>query len=313
MLELFLWILVFLASLFFLIKASSYFIKSSENIGIFLKLPPIIIGVIILSIGTSLPELISSIFAILKGSSEIVVSTVIGSNIANLFLILGITAIIAKKIVVNENVIKQDLPFFIGTSFLLVLILFNGFVSFYETLLLLFVFVFYLIYTIKEIDLSQTIVEKRPRKKDFLVNILIFSISLLAIYISAKYLIDATIKLSTILNIGTEIIAISAIAFGTSLPELIVSIKAVKLKKYDLAVGNIIGSNIFNILGILGVSSIFGKVAFDISSLIFPLGLMFLGTILIYFIILDKKITIQEGILLISFYVLFLLFLFNLL
>ncbi|MDD4049589.1 MAG: calcium/sodium antiporter [Candidatus ainarchaeum sp.] len=313
MLELFLWILVFLASLFFLIKASSYFIKSSENIGVFLKLPPIVIGVIILSIGTSLPELISSIFAILKGSSEIVVSTVIGSNIANLFLILGITAIIAKKIVVNENIIKQDLPFFIGTSFLLVLILFNGFVSFYETLLLLFIFVFYLIYTIKEIDLSQTIVEKKPRKKDFLVNILIFSLSLFVIYISAKFLIDATIKLSTLLNIGTELIAISAIAFGTSLPELIVSIKAVKLKKYDLAVGNIIGSNIFNILGILGLSSIFGKVVFSISSLIFPLGLMFLGTILIYFIILDRKITIQEGILLISFYILFLFFLLHLL
>jgi cation:H+ antiporter len=309
MLDLILWILVFLGSLFFLIKSSSYLIKSSENIGLYLKLPPIVIGVIILSIGTSLPELVSSIFAILKGSSEIVVSTVIGSNIANLFLIFGIISIIAKKLFVNKNLVKKDLPFFIGTSFLFILILYNGVVSFYETLLLLFIFVIYLIYTIKEINFSDTIVETRPKKKDFLLNILIFSVSLLVIYISAKLLIDATIKLSSLLNLGTEIIAISAISFGTSLPELIVSIKAIRLKKHDLAVGNIIGSNIFNILGVLGISSLFGKVSFNFSTLLFPLILLLLGSILFYFIVIDKKITIQEGLLLLSFYVLFLFFL----
>jgi len=308
MLTLLFWILIFIVSLFFLIKASDYFITSSENIGVYLKFPPIVIGIIILSIGTSLPELISSIFAVLKSSSEIVIGTVIGSNIANLFLVLGILAVVSKNLFINKKFIQKDVPFFIATSLLLFLVVFNGFVSIFETLILLFIFVIYIIYTIKEIDLSQTIVEKKPLKKEVLKNIFIFVLSIVVIYFGAKYLIDATISLSEILNIGKEIIAISAIAFGTSLPELVVSIKAIGLKKHDLAIGNIIGSNIFNVLGIIGISSLFGTVMFNLDAFLFPLILMVMGTFLIYFIFLDRKVTKQEGFLLLALYVFFLFF-----
>jgi cation:H+ antiporter len=310
MIDLIIWIIVFILSLFFLIKASDYFISSSENIGYYLNFPPIVIGIIILSIGTSLPELITSIFAILKDSSEIVIGTIIGSNISNLFLILGITAIVAKKIIINKNILRTEFTFFIATAFILILVIFNGVVTIYETIILLLLFITYIFYTIKEVKLTEVIQTKKSNK--IIRDLFIFFISIVFIYFSAKYLIEATINISSFLNIGKEIIAVSAIALGTSLPELTVSIKAIKLKKYDLAIGNVIGSNIFNIVGILGVSSLFGKVVFSIDSLLWPLGLMLVGTIISYFIMVDKKITIQEGILYISIYLLFLFFLFGL-
>jgi cation:H+ antiporter len=310
MLDLIFWIIIFILSLFFLVKSSDYFISSSENIGYYLKFPPIVIGIIILSIGTSLPELISSIFAILKDSSEIVIGTIIGSNISNIFLILGITTLVAKKIVVNKKIFRTEFPFFISTAFLLVLIILNGVVTIYESMVLLIIFITYIFYTIKEVKINDHIEIKKSKKIN--KDLFIFLISIIFIYFSAKYLIEATINISSFLNIGKEIIAVSAIALGTSLPELTVSIKAIKLKKYDLAIGNVIGSNIFNIVGILGVSSLFGKVVFSIDSLLWPLGLMLVGTIISYFIMVDKKITIQEGILYISIYLLFLFFLFGL-
>lgn len=309
MIDLIFWIIVFILSLFFLIKSSDYFITSSENIGAYLKFPPIVIGIIILSIGTSLPELISSIFAILKDSSEIVIGTIIGSNISNIFLILGITTIVAKKIIINKKILRTEFPFFIFTAFLLILIILNGIVTIYETIILLLIFVTYIFYTIKEVKITDNINIKKPKK--ITKDIFVFLISIVFIYFSAKYLIDATINISTFLNIGKEIIAVSAIALGTSLPELTVSIKAIRHKKYDLAIGNIIGSNIFNIVGILGISSLFGKVVFSIDTLLCPLGLMLVGTIISYFIMVDKKITIQEGILYLSTYLLFLFFLFG--
>ncbi len=311
MIDIFLWIIIFILSLLFLIKASDYFIHSSENIGYYLKLPPIIIGVIILSIGTSLPELISSIFAILKDSSEIVIGTVIGSNISNLFLILGITAIISKKIIINKKILSTEYPFFITASILIGFILFNGIVTIYETLILLIIFIFYIFYTIKEVKISEFIVDKKITKNTIKKDIIIFIFCIVVIYFSAKYLIIATINISSLLNIGTEIVAISAIALGTSLPELIVSIKAIKLKKSDLAIGNIIGSNIFNVVGILGISSLFGPVVFSINSFIFPYLLMVFGTIITFFIMIDKKITVQEGLLYLSMYLFFLFYLFG--
>jgi cation:H+ antiporter len=310
MIDLIIWIIVFILSLFFLIKASDYFISSSENIGYYLNFPPIVIGIIILSIGTSLPELITSIFAILKDSSEIVIGTIIGSNISNLFLILGITAIVAKKIIINKNILRAEFTFFIATAFLLILIIFNGVVTIYETIILLLLFITYIFYTIKELKLTEVIQNKKSNK--IIRDLFIFFISIVFIYFSAKYLIEATINISSFLNIGKEIIAVSAIALGTSLPELTVSIKAIRLKKHDLAIGNIIGSNIFNVVGILGISSLFGTVVFSITTLIFPLSLMLVGTIITYFIMVDKKITIQEGILYILLYALFLFFLFGL-
>ena len=125
--DLFLWIGIFIVSLLVLIKASGYFTDSAERIGIFFGIPAFIVGVTIVSIGTSLPELVSSIFAVLRNSSEIVAGNVIGSNIANIFLVLGITAIIGKKLKITYELSHVDMPFLVGSAFLLMLTVWTAF------------------------------------------------------------------------------------------------------------------------------------------------------------------------------------------
>jgi len=307
------WLGVFIASLLVLIKASGYLIDSSEVIGKALRLPAFIIGVTLVAIGTSLPELASSIFAVFSGASEIVISNVIGSNIANIFLILGITAIFAKKINVLHEIIHVDLPVLVGSAFFLVIAAWDGILTFFETSLFLAGLIIYLLYTVttqqeekKEDIIIKKKIKKELRKKKFDTKVLVvFLTSLFFIFIGAKYVVDSVIELSGILNIGVEIIAVTAIALGTSLPELAVSLSAIKTKKSEIAVGNILGSSIFNIFGVLGISGLFGSLVVPEIMITFGLPMILIATLMFFFIAQDKEITRWEGWLLLLFYVFF--------
>jgi len=135
--------------MFVLIKASDYFTDSAEKIGIFFGLPAFLIGVTIVSIGTSLPELITSIFAVLNNASEIVVSDVIGSNITNIFLVLGVSAIVGKRLKIGFEIIRVDLPMLIGSTFLLAITIYDGIFTLPEALLCILGIIIYLTYTVK--------------------------------------------------------------------------------------------------------------------------------------------------------------------
>ena len=125
--SLFFWIIVLIISLAALIKASDYFTESAEKIGLFFGMSPFIVGVTIVALGTSLPELITCIIAVLEQSSEIVIGNVVGSNIANIFLVFGITAIVGKKMTITHNIVKVDLPFLAGSAFLLAVTGWDGY------------------------------------------------------------------------------------------------------------------------------------------------------------------------------------------
>ena len=207
--HLLIWLGVFIASLLVLVKASKHLIGSSEIIGKALGLPAFIIGVTLVAVGTSLPELASSIFAVLRGSSEIVISNVIGSNIANIFLILGITAIFAKKIKVLHEIIHVDLPFLIGSAFFLAITMWDGILTLFETSLLLAGLIIYLFYTIttQKEEKGEDIITKRKIRKELKEKkfdgkvLVVFLVSLFFIFIGAKYVVDSVIELSSILNI----------------------------------------------------------------------------------------------------------------
>ena len=311
MLPLLIWIIVFVASLFCLIKSSDYFTDSAEKIGLYLGLPAFIVGVTIVAIGTSLPELASSIFAVLGNSSEIVVGNVVGSNITNIFLVLGITGIIGKKLKVTYELIHVDLPLLVGSAFLLAITVWDGIFTWPEALVCIGCFILYSVYIIKTQKKQETTKPKKPRKLDWkTIGILI--ISAFFIYLGAKYTIESVIRLSEIFNIGTEIIAISAVALGTSLPELMVSITAAKKGKQEMAVGNILGSNIFNTLAVMGIPALIGVLIIPKSILTFGLPIMLIATLLYFFITQDREITNWEGWLLLIFYILFIAKLFNL-
>lgn len=313
------WLGVFIVSLVVLIKASDYFVSSSSVIGKAMRLPAFIIGVTLVAIGTSLPELASSIFAVFKGNSEIVIGNVIGSNIANIFLVLGITVVFAKKIEVLREIIHIDLPLLVGSAFFLAITIWDGVFSFFETILLLLGLILYLVYTAstQEKDDKVTRVERKIkrelRKREFDMSaLLVFFVSAFFIFLGAKYTIDAVVNLSEILSIGTEIIAVSAIALGTSLPELVVSLSAVKTGKSEIAVGNILGSSIFNVFGVLGIAGLFGSIVVPDIMLSLGLPMMLIATVMFFFTAQDRRISQWEGGLLILFYVFFVAKLFGL-
>lgn len=317
--DLILWAAVFVVSLIVLIKASESFTIAAEKIGLFFGIPAFITGVVIVSLGTTLPELISSIIAVNQGASEIVIGTVLGSNITNVFLILGVTAIVAKKLNLFYELIHVDLPIFTASAFLAGMMILDGILTFGEAVLLVGGFLIYVFYTIatrkqhKKYKLENSI--RKPKKLHLKIPITLIITSIF-IFIAAKYTVDSLVQLSSILDIGKEIIAASALAIGTSLPELMVGICAAREGNAEMAVGNVLGANIFNAFAVFGISGLFGAlvVPAEMLSLGLPVllvGIMFLSALLYFFITLDKEITRWEGWILIIFYLFFLAKLFN--
>jgi len=310
------WPLIFLASLAVLVKASDYFTDSAERIGIAFGISPFIIGVTIVAVGTSTPELVSSILAVMKGSPEIVVGNVMGSNVTNILFILGLSAIVGKKMVTSYELANVDLPLFVGSAILLSLMVWDGAFSLAEALLCLALFIVYLLYAIsvewvadeavaRSLEAGGGVGHPTKRRLDPLAYLKLV-LSVFFLYIGANYTIVSVVKLSEMVNIGTEIIAASAVALGTSLPELVVSVKAAAMNKPELALGNILGSNIFNALGIMGVSALFGTLVIPEIITSFVMPMMIVATILYFVIIWEKEITLWEGWMLVIFYIFFL-------
>ena len=306
----FIWIIVFIISLIVLIKASGYFTDSAEKIGLYFGIPNFIVGVTIVAIGTSLPELISSIYAVLQDSSEIVVGNVVGSNITNIFLIIGITAIYSKKMKINYNLINVDLPLLICSAFLLAITIWDEKFSFLEALLCLAGMMIYLFYTI---SVGKNNNSNNTKKELHFKTLIILLISGIFIYVGAKYTVDSVVKIAEIINIGKEIVAATAIALGTSLPELAVTLSAAKKNKPEIAIGNILGSNIYNTFAVMGISALFGNLIIPATILTFALPMMLIATLLYFLITQDKEITQWEGWMLLIFYLLFIGNIFNIL
>jgi len=320
---LFIWILIFCVSLFILIKAADYFTEGAEKIGLALKISPFIIGVTIISIGTSLPELATSIIAIIKGQTEIVAANALGSNIANILLVIGFSAIVAGKLAVKRSLIDADLPLLAAATALIVVVLWDKQVTWGEGIVAILGYVVYAAYTIKAdkeeklkpegIMPGEDIPATRERRhhhrkkhREFnlkLIAVLIFSA--LFIYFGAEWTIKSITEIAIIIGIPSSMIAMSAMAVGTSLPELIVSVGAARKGKYEIALGNVFGSNIFNVLMVIGIPSLFKTLTVDQST--FSLGIPFLigATILYIFSGISKKIHNWEGMMYLLIYILF--------
>lgn len=328
-----LWILIFIFSLFILVKSAGYFVGFSERLGRILGISQFIIGVTIIGIGTSLPELTSSLVAVFKGSTEIVVANIVGSNIFNILLIVGITALFAKKIVVKRELINIDLPLLASaTAGLVVMVLWDGQITWKEGIIALATYLVYLLYTIqarkkedigtksitsilfdnlfsrfrkkaeKIAEQTQEIGEKKV-KMSLIVGLIV---SGLFVWLGAEFTIRGVIEISQILNIGTSVIALSAVAIGTSLPELMVSLKAIARKNYEAALGNIFGSNIFNGSFIIGICALFKPLVVSSSVLNIAVPFLIISTLLYIFSGISRRIYHFEGAMYLLIYILFL-------
>ena len=304
--EIWIWSAVFIASLAVLIKSSDFFVDASEKIGLALGLSPFVIGVTLVAVGTSLPELVSSVISVTEGASEFVAGNVVGSNITNICLIFAIVAVVSKKFNVEFDIMRVDTPFLAGSAFLLLLLCMDGSFDRFDGLISLLGMAVYLLYLSKADNPLLGDVEEHERPEKFpVLQVLIVVASAVGIYFGAKYTVESVIKLSEIAGIPNEIIALTAVALGTSLPELIVSIVAIRKSNAEMVVGNILGSNIFNTFAVMGVPAMIGTLVIPASVLAFSLPLMLAITLLFLFIVQDKEINRWEGLLLLLFYVVF--------
>ena len=307
--DLILYIAIFVISLAVLIKSSDYFTDAAEKFGLLIGLSPFIIGVTIVSIGTSLPELISSLFAVWANSSEIVIGNVVGSNIANIFLVIGAASVISYKQSINitYNLIRVDLPLFVGSALLLALEVWDRKFTKGEAWLLLLAYLMYTFYTLngtEEQEATENDSEEpiKRNSKTVIIQLLIIIISAIFLDLGAKYTIDSVIKISEVLEYGKEIIAMTAVALGTSLPELIVTVNASLKGKAELAVGNVLGSNVFNTFVVMGVPGLIGTLTIPKTVIMGGLPTMIAGTILLFFVAQDQQLTVWEGWLFFIFY-----------
>src|SRR3989344_4014270 len=325
------WIIVFIVSLGVLVKGADWLIASAEKIGLAFGLSPFIVGVTIVGVGTSFPELISSFMAVFKGVPDVVAANAIGSNIANILLVVGISAVIGKRLIVTKSLINLDLPLLAISTVLLLGVVWDKQITFGESVLMLVTYGIYLLYTVLHKDTEDTgeIAEFLParqerekhiaahKKEEFTrpkliaKDFVLLAIGILSLILGAKYLIDALVNLSAMLNIATGVIAITAVAVGTSLPELLVSAKAALQKKSEIALGNIFGSNVFNALVVIGLPGLFHVLPVD--NQIFTIGVptMALATLLFVISGISRRIHMWEGAFYLLVYVLFVAKLFN--
>jgi cation:H+ antiporter len=343
----FLHLLYFIIALAVLVKGSEYFVKSAAAIAEKFGISEFMIGLTLVAIGTSLPELAASIFAALANESELIIGNVVGSNIANVALIIGIAASIITIKTEEKMLIRDGFIMLFVTGFFYILMLTN-LLSKYTGILFVLLYFAYLIFlfetkektrneyhfkafipyffkfryllTIHRHVMKGLKYKKKHRKalrikalfsEKIYRDILIIFLSGLAIYFGAKYMIDEAIYFANYFNVPTNIVGVTLVAFGTSVPELSVTISAARKGYGTIAIGNIIGSNIANILLVTGTSSILIPLTISKITLLFSGPVMLLTSVmLLFFIESDWKIHRMEGISFLAIYIGFMIILF---
>ncbi len=250
-----------------LVKGADWFVDGASGIAEKFRIPQLIIGLTIVAMGTSAPEAAVSITAAFKGSADITIGNIVGSNILNILIILGLSAIIVALPVAKQT-IKVDLPFLIGISALLFVLGIDGMISLWDGVIMLAVFVAYLLYLIYRAKKHPEEVTEELSKNWPLWKSLVATVAGLGIVIwGSDIAVDAATKLARIFGMSEKLIGLTIVALGTSLPELFTSVTAARKGNTDIAIGNIAGSNIFNILFVVGLSSLIIPVPFASSFL----------------------------------------------
>jgi cation:H+ antiporter len=324
---------VFVVSLGALLASAEAFTRSAERIGVGLGISPFVVGATVVAAGTSLPELSASVIAGLAGEPGIVVGNVVGSNVANVLLVLGTTAAVAGRIDVDRELMRVDLPLLVASAGFLWLALADGAFAWYEGALALVGLVIYLQFAISDAFRLEEPVEdvladvtgepvdvdpRAPRDPAALApdvsigarTVLVALVALIGVFASANYLVESILDIAVGVGVGTEVVAITAVSVGTSLPEIGVSVAAVRQGNADIAVGNVLGSNVFNTFAVMGVPSLLAPVTVPSSVNRYALPAMLLATALYFFIAQDNEITRYDGFALLLLYATFVVNLF---
>ncbi len=296
-----------------LIGAAKFFTGAAERVGLAFGLSPFAVGVFIVALGTSLPELVASILAVHREQSEVVAGNVLGANTANLLFILGVVSAGSRKgIQLGEQYIAIDLNFMVGATAVLALVMFDGHVGALEGLALLAGYLAYMGYVLSEgrsasaeADFDAAVATEQ-RRRSLTRDWLTLAGSGLAIFLSANLVLDALVILADRIGISPAIASLTILSLGTTLPELAVGVAAARAGRAEMAVGNILGSCIFNTFGVLGAASLVGPVIVPPDLLRLPLPACVAAGVLFYLITQDKRVSRWEGLLLALLYLLLL-------
>lgn len=293
----FLQLLLLALGFFLLVKGADWFVEGASGIADRFGIPQLVIGLTIVAMGTSAPETAVSITAALKGNAQIAVGNVVGSNILNILIILGISSVITS-IAVAKTTIRYEIPIMLAITFLLLAFGANdGAIRLWEGIILLICFVAYLAYMFVMVKKGEMQSEELEDTKKPLWKLLLAVVIGLGFIISGSDVtVDAATALAQKFGMSEKFIGLTVVALGTSLPELVTSVIAAKKGKADIAIGNIVGSNIFNILFVIGTSALIIPVVFEMSFVIDCLVAVAAGVILWLCVFRKKKLKRLDGI-----------------
>lgn len=293
-----------------LVKGADFFVEGASGIAGKFGIPQLVIGLTIVAMGTSAPEAAVSITAALSGGEgvDLTVGNVLGSNIMNVLIILGITAVIIP-VAIQKSTLKIELPFMIGISAVFLgLGLTGNVITRLEGGILFGVFLLYMVYLLWMAKKGKEEVEEENQKKVWILLVMTV-LGAAAIVFGSDLVVDSASEIAGILGVSQRIIGLTIVAFGTSLPELVTSVTAAKRGKADIAIGNIVGSNIFNLLFVAGITALITPIAYAQNFLVDGLVTIGAGVLLLLGVIRKQELRRPVGILMIAGYAGYLVYL----
>lgn len=309
-------ILLIVLGFVLLIKGADFLVDGASSVAKKFHIPEIVIGLTIVSIGTSMPELFVSTTSALQGSADVSIGNIIGSNICNLLLILGLSAVISPvKFQKSTRNIEIPMCFAITVVFM-VLANLGNIISFADSIILLVLFVGFLGYTLyvaKKGQAEAAEEEKEEQKNDsMLKNIFLIAIGIVGLKLGGDFTVNNAVVIAQTLGISEKVIGLTILAIGTSLPELVTSVVAAVKGNDDIAIGNIIGSNIFNMLMIIGVTAFITPLAYNVTYNVQLIILLFALILLEVFAFTKPKdnMTRSNGIVYVALYAVYMIMLF---
>lgn len=307
--ELLVQLTIFAAATAVLVFSADTFVDAIERIGTALKLPHFLTGVLFVALGTSLPELVTGIIAVNQGETDLLVGNVLGSDIANIFLGLGLTVFLARKdIKYEQNIFRVHFPILVIALLLAIMMMTDQVITRMESGLLFAMFWIYLWYLYGHKDAEVNVLEDDP---DFKVtqfkwnDVLIATISLGFVLLSSDFSVGSVINIAKILGVTSSALAATLIAIGTSLPEMIVVYAAIKKENVEIAIGNILGSNIFNIVLIIGIGGLIAPLQISQTTLFVLTPFTVISLFVYWAISQTKEITRHEGLAMVLMYLFF--------
>lgn len=301
--------IVFLALGFFLlVRGADWFVDGASGLARKLGIPQLVIGLTIVAMGTSLPEAAVSISAALRGNAEITIGNIVGSNILNILIILGVTALIAT-LKVADSTVRYEIPFMIVVTFVLLWLGYTGGqVTWLEGVILWVLFLLYLRYLYMMAKKGKE-EEKEAEQLSTAKIIGLILAGVVMIVAGSNFAVEGASNLAKALGISQRFIGLTIVAFGTSLPELVTSVSAARKHNADIAIGNIVGSNIFNILFIVGTTALITPVTFASGFVVDTLIAAAVGILLFVCVARTKELRKKAGIVMLLAYILYFLYL----